>query len=67
MFHGGSGSDLDDIREAIGYGVIKMNVDTDTQWSYWSGIREFEKKYHDYLQTQIGNPEGGKDLYALKS
>jgi len=58
VFHGGSGSELSDIREAIGYGVIKMNIDTDTQWSYWSGIREFENKYHDYLQSQIGNPEG---------
>lgn len=58
VFHGGSGSDVSDIREAIGYGVIKMNIDTDTQWSYWDGIKEFESKYHDYLQTQIGNPEG---------
>jgi len=58
VFHGGSGSDIKDIKEAITYGVIKMNIDTDTQWSYWSGIREFESKYHDYLQTQIGNPEG---------
>lgn len=58
VFHGGSGSSVDDIQEAIGYGVIKMNIDTDTQWSYWEGIKEFESKYHDYLQTQIGNPEG---------
>jgi len=58
VFHGGSGSSVDDIREAIDYGVIKMNIDTDTQWSYWEGIKEFESKYHDYLQTQIGNPEG---------
>jgi fructose-bisphosphate aldolase class II len=58
VFHGGSGSDINDIQEAIGYGVIKMNIDTDTQWSYWDGIRGFEAKYHDYLQTQIGNPEG---------
>eukprot|EP00560_Eucampia_antarctica_P001870 CAMPEP_0197841644 /NCGR_PEP_ID=MMETSP1437-20131217/46295_1 /TAXON_ID=49252 ORGANISM="Eucampia antarctica, Strain CCMP1452" /NCGR_SAMPLE_ID=MMETSP1437 /ASSEMBLY_ACC=CAM_ASM_001096 /LENGTH=414 /DNA_ID=CAMNT_0043451435 /DNA_START=98 /DNA_END=1342 /DNA_ORIENTATION=+ len=58
VFHGGSGSDIKDIREAIGYGVIKMNIDTDTQWSYWEGVKDFEAKYHDYLQTQIGNPEG---------
>jgi len=58
VFHGGSGSDINDIKEAITYGVIKMNIDTDTQWSYWSGIREFEAKYRDFLQTQIGNPEG---------
>jgi len=58
VFHGGSGSDIKDIREAVDYGVIKMNIDTDTQWSYWNGIRDFETKYHDYLQTQIGNPDG---------
>jgi len=58
VFHGGSGSDVSDIQESIGYGVIKMNIDTDTQWSYWEGIKGFEAKYHDYLQTQIGNPDG---------
>jgi len=58
VFHGGSGSDLKDIRQSLEYGVIKMNIDTDTQWAYWSGIREFESKYKPYLQTQIGNPEG---------
>jgi fructose-bisphosphate aldolase class II len=58
VFHGGSGSDVSDIQEAIGYGVIKMNIDTDTQWSYWEGIKNFEAKYHDFLQTQIGNPDG---------
>ena len=60
VFHGGSGSDLSDIRQAITYGVIKMNIDTDTQWSYWEGMKNFESKWHDYLQTQIGNPEGGE-------
>ena len=60
VFHGGSGSDINDIKEAISYGVIKMNIDTDTQWSYWSGIKDFEAKYHDYLQTQIGNPDGAE-------
>ena len=58
VFHGGSGSDVSDIQESIGYGVIKMNIDTDTQWSYWEGIKNFEAKYHDYLQGQIGNPDG---------
>lgn len=58
VFHGGSGSELSDIREAIDYGVVKMNIDTDTQWSYWNGIKGFEAKYHDYLQAQIGNPDG---------
>lgn len=58
VFHGGSGSDIKDIRNAITYGVIKMNIDTDTQWAYWSGIKSFEAKYHDYLQKQIGNPDG---------
>lgn len=58
VFHGGSGSELSDIREAIDYGVIKMNIDTDTQWAYWNGVRVYAKKYQDYLQGQIGNPEG---------
>ncbi len=58
VFHGGSGSSLEEIREAISYGVIKMNIDTDTQWAFWDGVRGFEAKYHDYLQGQIGNPEG---------
>jgi fructose-bisphosphate aldolase class II len=58
VFHGGSGSELSDIREAIGYGVIKMNIDTDTQWAFWDGVREYEAKNRDYLQGQIGNPDG---------
>ncbi len=58
VFHGGSGSSLEEIREAIGYGVIKMNIDTDTQWATWDGIRKFEAANRDYLQGQIGNPEG---------
>ncbi|WP_462281569.1 class II fructose-bisphosphate aldolase [Salinivirga cyanobacteriivorans] len=58
VFHGGSGSSLEEIREAIDYGVIKMNIDTDTQWAAWNGVREYEAKNHDYLQSQIGNPDG---------
>jgi len=58
VFHGGSGSSREDIRKAIEYGVVKMNIDTDLQWAFWSGVREYEKKNHDYLQSQIGNPEG---------
>ena len=58
VFHGGSGSTHAEIREAISYGVIKMNIDTDTQWAYWDGVRAFEAANHDYLQGQIGNPEG---------
>lgn len=58
VFHGGSGSDLKDIREAISYGAIKMNIDTDQQWAYWDGVRAYDAKHHDYLQTQIGNPDG---------
>ncbi|MEN8187477.1 MAG: class II fructose-bisphosphate aldolase [Bacteroidota bacterium] len=58
VFHGGSGSSLEEIREAIGYGVIKMNIDTDLQYAYMEGIRDYFKKYNDYLQGQIGNPEG---------
>jgi fructose-bisphosphate aldolase class II len=58
VFHGGSGSTHEEIREAIGYGVIKMNIDTDTQWATWIGVKEYYEKYKDYLQGQIGNPEG---------
>ncbi len=58
VFHGGSGSSHEEIREAIDYGVIKMNIDTDTQWAFWDGVRAYEAEKHDYLQTQIGNPEG---------
>jgi fructose-bisphosphate aldolase class II len=58
VFHGGSGSSLEEIREAVSYGVIKMNIDTDTQWAFWNGVREYEASKHDYLQAQIGNPEG---------
>jgi len=58
VFHGGSGSELKDIRDAISYGVIKMNIDTDTQWAFWAGVKGYVEKYHDYLQGQIGNPEG---------
>jgi fructose-bisphosphate aldolase class II len=58
VFHGGSGSSREEIREAIGYGVVKMNIDTDTQWAFWDGVRRYEQAHHDYLQGQIGNPEG---------
>ncbi len=58
VFHGGSGSSQEEIREAISYGVIKMNIDTDTQWAFWTGIRDFYRNNEGYLQEQIGNPEG---------
>ena len=58
VFHGGSGSLPSEISEAIGYGVIKMNIDTDTQWAMWNGVRAYVAKNHDYLQAQIGNPDG---------
>ena len=58
VFHGGSGSTIEEIREAIEYGVIKMNIDTDTQWAFWDGVRGYVKQYHAYLEGQIGNPEG---------
>ena len=58
VFHGGSGSSQEEIREAISYGAIKMNIDTDLQWAFWDGVRAYEAKNHDYLQGQIGNPEG---------
>ncbi len=58
VFHGGSGSTLEEIREAIGYGVIKMNIDTDLQYAYMAGVRDYMAEKTDYLQGQIGNPEG---------
>jgi fructose-bisphosphate aldolase class II len=58
VMHGGSGSTEEEIHNAVSNGVIKMNVDTDTQWAYWDGLRQFESGNHDYLQGQIGNPKG---------
>ena len=58
VFHGGSGSEPEKITEAISYGVVKMNIDTDTQWAFWEGIMKYYKKNEAYLQGQIGNPEG---------
>jgi len=58
VFHGGSGSSREEIREAIGYGAIKMNIDTDMQWSTWEGILNYYKSKEGYLQSQLGNPEG---------
>ena len=58
VFHGGSGSSVEEIREAIGYGVIKMNLDTDFQWAFMTGVRDYISEKTPYLQTQIGNPEG---------
>lgn len=58
VFHGGSGSSRDEIREAVSYGVVKMNIDTDTQWAFWDGVHQYYNKKKDYLQGQIGNPEG---------
>ncbi len=58
VFHGGSGSSREEIREAITYGAVKMNIDTDMQWAFWDGIRSFYESKKDYLQGQIGNPEG---------
>ena len=59
VFHGGSGSTLDEIRESIGYGVVKMNIDTDLQFAFTEGIRDYMVAQYDYLKTQIGNPDGG--------
>ena len=58
VFHGGSGSTAAEIEEAISYGVIKMNIDTDLQWAFWDGVRGYEADKHDYLQGQLGNPDG---------
>ena len=58
VFHGGSGSEPSEIQEAIGYGVVKMNIDTDTQWATWVGVKDYYEKHKEYMQGQIGNPEG---------
>jgi fructose-bisphosphate aldolase class II len=58
VMHGGSGSTQEEIQTAVAAGVVKMNVDTDTQWAYWAGIRDYYQKFEGYLQGQIGNPEG---------
>jgi fructose-bisphosphate aldolase class II len=58
VFHGGSGSPQNQIREAIGYGAIKMNIDTDLQWAFWEGVHDFYQKNEPYLHGQLGNPEG---------
>lgn len=58
VFHGGSGSTQAEIRETISYGVIKMNIDTDMQWAFWEGVKNFYQSKKDYLQGQLGNPEG---------
>ncbi len=61
VFHGGSGSTLEEIREAIGYGVVKMNIDTDLQFAYNEGIRDYMNDKVEYLRTQIGNPDGAEN------
>lgn len=58
VFHGGSGSSQEEIREAISYGAIKMNIDTDMQWAFWEGIKDYYKSKEGYLQSQIGSPDG---------
>ena len=58
VFHGGSGSTVEEIREAIGYGVVKMNIDTDLQFAFTEGVRDYVEENMEYLRTQIGNPEG---------
>lgn len=58
VFHGGSGSKSAKIKEAINYGVVKFNIDTDAQWAFWKGVKEYEQEKHAYLQKQIGNPQG---------
>lgn len=67
VFHGGSGSSREEIREAIEYGAVKMNIDTDMQWAFWVGVRDYYESKKAYMQSQIGNPEGddkpNKKLY----
>jgi fructose-bisphosphate aldolase class II len=57
VFHGGSGSSKEEIREAISYGAVKMNIDTDMQWAFWEGIKDYYISKEVYLQSQIGNPD----------
>ncbi|MBT8220669.1 MAG: class II fructose-bisphosphate aldolase [Bacteroidia bacterium] len=58
VFHGGSGSSQEEIREAIEYGAVKMNIDTDMQWAFWDGVKNYYEEKKAYLQSQIGNPDG---------
>jgi len=58
VFHGGSGSSAAEIKESISYGVVKMNIDTDTQWATWAGVLGYYNQHQGYLQGQIGNPDG---------
>ena len=58
VFHGGSGSSPEEIREAVSYGVVKMNIDTDTQWAFTQPIKKYMDDKSAYLQSQLGNPEG---------
>jgi fructose-bisphosphate aldolase class II len=58
VFHGGSGSTEDEIAEALSYGAVKMNIDTDLQWAFWDGVRGYYAEKSEYLQGQIGNPDG---------
>lgn len=58
VFHGGSGSSQEEIREAIEYGAVKMNIDTDMQWAFWDGVKDYYEGKRDYMQKQIGNPDG---------
>ncbi|CAE7710400.1 fba [Symbiodinium microadriaticum] len=70
VFHGGSGSTVEEIREAIDYGAIKMNIDTDMQWATWEGVMNYYKANEGYLQAQIGNPDGddasGNDVFSAE-
>jgi len=59
VMHGGSGSTDEDIHSSVKAGVIKMNINTDSQWAYWDGVRKFSQENHDCLQGQIGNPQHG--------
>lgn len=58
VFHGGSGSTAQEIKDSVSYGVVKMNIDTDTQWATWEGVLNYYKENEAYLQGQLGNPKG---------
>lgn len=61
VFHGSSGSTIEELKEAVTYGVVKVNIDTDMQWAYWEGVKKYYDTKHDYLQAQLGNPEGNEE------
>ena len=71
VFHGGSGSSKEQLKQSIDYGVVKMNIDTDLHWAFWDGVRTYHEEHHKYLRSQLGNPQGmdkpNKKYYDAKT